>query len=146
MLLILTPSEDKKLKEQYSKQIRSAFTETLGVMYPDSQSLREAASELGCSFESARQARDYGKGSIVTLIGLVMYGFNIAPNSLQKNLPKILKMFDKSGSLNILENLLQEAISKYGQNEIIAWLRLLNARYDIELELDLRKKSNRSNK
>ena len=112
-------------------------------MYPDAKSLREAAKELGLSAETARQARDYGKGSVETLMGLMMHGLNIAPNSLQKNIPKILKMFEKSGSLNTFESLLQEAIDNYGQNEIIAWLRLLNARYEIEKELGLIKKAGR---
>lgn len=131
------------MKEQYSKQIRNAFTETLGVMYPDAKALRAATAELGISFESARQARDYGKGSVETLMGLVMHGLNIAPHSLQKNLPKVLKMFEKSGDLSGLEQLIQEVVSKYGQNEIIAWLRLLNARYEIESELGIRKKPGR---
>ncbi|HEX7673546.1 MAG TPA: hypothetical protein VF412_05215 [Bdellovibrio sp.] len=112
-------------------------------MYPDAKSLRKAAAELGLSFEAARHARDYGKGSVETLMGLLMHGLNIAPNSLQKNLPKVLKMFDKPGALNTFESLLQQAIENYGQNEIIAWIRLLNARHEIEKELGLIKKPGR---
>lgn len=127
------------MKEQYSKQIRNSFKDTLETMYPDTKSLKDAAKELGCSYEAARQARDYGKGSIETLMGLVMYGFKIPPQSLQKNLPKLLKMFEKSGNLSTLEQLIQEVVSKYGQNDVIAWLRLLNARYEIEQELNIKK-------
>lgn len=128
------------MKEQYSKQIRNAFTETLGIMYPDTKSLKTASHELGISLESARQARDYGKGSVETLVGLVMHGLNIAPQSLFKNLPKVLKMFEKSGELSILEKLIQDVTNKCGKNELIAWLRLLLARYEIENELGIKKK------
>lgn len=128
------------MKDLYSKQIRSAFTETLIIMYPDSKSLKTAAIELGISQEAARQARDYGKGSVETLVGLVMHGLGIAPEALNKNLPKVLKMFEKNGELSVLEKLIQEVAEKYGHNELIAWLRLLNARYEIEKELDMKKK------
>ena len=133
------------MKDLYSKQIRSAFTETLIIMYPDSKSLKTAANALGISQEAARQARDYGKGSVETLVGLVMYGLDIAPQSLNKNLPKVLKMFEKNGELSVLEKLIQEVADKYGQNELIAWLRLLNARYEIEKELGVKKKKSSKN-
>lgn len=132
--------EDKILKEPYAKQIRSSFTETLAIMYPDSTSLRAAANYLGVSYETARQARDYGKGSVETLVGLVIHGLNIPPQSLEKNLPKVLKMFDKSGELTILEKLIQEVAFKYGHHELIAWLRLLSARFEIENELGIKRK------
>ncbi len=132
------------MKEQYSRQIRDAFKKTLGEMYPDRESLRDVATELGISYESARQARDYGKGSVETLAGLVMYGFKIPPASFPKNFPKVFKALEKSSDLVTLEKLLEEALSKYGRNEIIAWLRLLNARYEIEFELGIRKRAGRS--
>jgi len=113
-------------------------------MYPDSKSLKAAAHELGISQEAARQARDYGKGSVETLVGLVMYGLDIAPHSLNKNLPKVLKMFEKNGELSVLEKLIQEVADKYGQNELIAWLRLLNARFEIEKELGTKKKRSKN--
>lgn len=134
------------MSEHKLSQIRSAFIETLSVMFPDSDSLHEAAEALGLSFEAARQARDYGKGSVETLLGLILFGLKITPHSLQKNLPKILSMFEKSGELTTLEHLIQEVINKYGRNELIAWLRLLNARHEIEVDLGIRKKAGRPKK
>lgn len=134
------------MKEQYSKQIKSALIETLEEIYPNGKSLRDAASELGISYEAARQARDYGKGSSQTMIGLLMYGYKITPSSLSKNLTKVFRAVEKSAHFSALEKLLEDSINNYGPNQITAWLRLLNARYEIEAELGIQKRPGRKPK
>ena len=131
------------MKDQVQKQLRETIKALLCIMYADTKDLRAAAQKLDLPFETARQARDYSKGSVTTINSLILHGFGIAPQDLQKNLPKIRKMFDKSGELTTLERLVEDALSKYGQNELIAWLRLLIARYEIEKDLGIRKKAGR---
>jgi hypothetical protein len=134
------------LKDQGSKQLREALKTLLGIIYSDSKDLRAAAEKLGFPYETARQAKDYGKGSVTTINGLILHGFGISPQDLFKHIPKVRKMFNKSGGLTILEKLIEEALSKYGQNELIAWLRLLLARYEIEKDLGIRKSAGRPRK
>lgn len=145
-MVVFTQEWGHFLKEQYSKQIKIGLIETLKEIYPDGKSLRDAALELGISSESARQARDYGKGSAQTMIGLLMHGYKIPPNSLSKNLTKVFKTVEKSSHLATLEKLLEDVISKYGANAITAWLRLLTARYEIERELGIHKKPGRKSR
>jgi hypothetical protein len=135
--------EESTLKDQTQKQLREALKAILELMYADSKDLRAAALRVGLPFETARQARDYGKGSVTTINGLILNGLGIAPQDIQKHLPKIRKMFNKTGELTSVERLIEEALSKYGQNELIAWLRLLLARYEIEKDLGIRKKAGR---
>lgn len=112
-------------------------------MYADSKELRAAAEQLGLPFETARQARDYGKGSVTTINGLILRGLGVSPQDLTRHIPKIRKMFGKPGELTTLEKLIEEALARYGQNDLIAWLRLLLARYEIERELGIRKAAGR---
>jgi len=131
------------LKDQASKQLREALRALLTIMYADSKELRTAADKLGLPFETARQARDYGKGSVTTINGLIFHGLGIGPQDLHRHIPKIRKMFDQSGELTAVEKLIEEALAKYGTNDLTAWLRLLLARYEIEKELGIRKSAGR---
>lgn len=115
-------------------------------MYADQKDLRKAAEELGLPLETARQARDYGKGSVVTINGLLLHGLGIRPQDLQRHMPKVRKMFEQIGELTTLEKLIEEVLSKYGQNDVVAWLRLLLARYEIEKEVGIRKGPGRPTK
>lgn len=134
------------MKNQGAKQLREALKALLGIMYADTKALRAAAEALDLPYETARQAKDYGKGSVTTINGLILHGLGITPQNLQNQLPKIRKMFSSPGELTILEKLIEDALYKYGQNDLIAWLRLLNARYDIEKELGIRKSVGRPSK
>jgi hypothetical protein len=127
----------------HSKQLRDALKALLGIMYSDSKNLRDAADQLGLPFETTRQARDYGKGSVTTINGLILHGLGISAQDLHRHLPKIRKMFAQTGELTTLEKLIEEATAKYGPNELIAWLRLLLARYEIEKELGIKKSPGR---
>lgn len=131
------------MKDQAEKQLKEALRSILGIMYADSKDLRAAADKLGIPFETARQARDYGKGSVTTINGLILQGVGVSPQDLHRHIPKIRKMFGHAGELTTLERLIEEAVSKYGQNDLIAWLRLLLARYEIEKELGIRKSAGR---
>jgi hypothetical protein len=133
----------RNLRDQADKQLREALRAVLGIMYADSKELRAAADKLGLPFETARQARDYGKGSVTTINGLILHGLGVNPVDLHRHIPKIRKMFASSGELTTLEKLIEAALARYGQNDLIAWLRLLLARYDIEKELGIRKSAGR---
>lgn len=130
------------MKDQ-AKQLREALKAVLGIMYADSKELRGAADQLGLPFETARQARDYGKGSVTTINGLILRRLGVDPQDLARHIPKIRKMFGRAGELTTLEKLIEEATQKYGPNDLIAWLRLLLARYEIEKELGIRKSAGR---
>lgn len=134
------------MKDQATKQLREAFKALLGIMYKDSKELRATADRLGLPYETARQARDYGKGSVTTINGLILYGLGINPQDLHQHIPKLRRMFNKPGELTTLERLIEDALNKYGQNDLIAWLRLLLARYEIEKELGIRKSAGRPRK
>jgi hypothetical protein len=132
--------------KDHAKQLREALKALLAIMYADSKDLRIAADQLGLPFETARQARDYGKGSVTTINGLILHGLGISAQDLQRHIPKIRKMFGKTGELTTLEKLIEDALAKYGQNALIAWLRLLLARYEIERELGIQKPTGRPRK
>lgn len=131
------------MKNRADQQLRETLRAVLGIMYAESKDLRAAAEQLGIPAETARQARDYGKGSVTTINGLILHGLGINPEDLPRHIPKIRKMFGEAGELTTLEKLIEEAIAKYGQNDLIAWLRLLLARYEIEKELGIRKSPGR---
>lgn len=133
------------MKDQ-AKQLREALQALLGIMYADSKALKAAADKLGLPLETARQARDYGKGSVTTINGLILHGLGISAHDLQRHIPKIRKMFGDTGELTTLEKLIADASAKFGQNDLIAWLRLLLARYEIEKELGIRKSAGRPRK
>jgi hypothetical protein len=131
------------LKTNIDDQLKNAHRAILEQLYPDSGSLQKVASALGIASETARQARDYGKGSVRTINGLILMGLGIQPGELSKHLPAVRKMFSQDAKLTTLESLIEEARSKYGHTELIAWLRLLLARYTIEKELGIRKSAGR---
>jgi len=125
------------------EQLKTAHRTILEGLYPDSAALQKAAASLGIAPETARQARDYGKGSVRTINGLILLGLGINPSDLSSHLPKIRRMFGQDGKLSVLEGLIEEARHKYGHAELIAWLRLLLARYAIEKDLGIRKSAGR---
>lgn len=128
--------------EEYEAELREGQKALLQALYPsDYAKLKEAAKKLDIDFERARQARQYGKGSTVTINGLILLGMGIHPKDLKKHLPKIREMLKKPSELSTLDNLVEEARQYYGENDLIAWLRLLIARFNIETELGIRKKS-----
>ena len=141
---VLLTSKGRLLEKiSIDEQLKNAHRAILEELYPDSASLQKAATALGIALETARQARDYGKGSVRTINGLILLGLNIHPKDLSKHLPKLRRMFNQQGKLSMMESLIEEARSKYGHAELIAWLRLLLARYAIEKDLGIRKSAGR---
>ena len=59
-------------------------------------------------------------------------------------LPKIRKLLGTPEKLTTIEQLFEEMRTKFGDNEVIAWLRLLLARHEIEAEVGLRKNRKKS--
>lgn len=128
--------------EDYEHELREGQKSILQALYPDDyKKLKEAAKKLGIDFERARQARQYGKGSTITINGLIFIGIGIHPKEIKKYLPKVRTAVKQSSELSVLDELVEDARRCFGENELIAWLRLLMARYEIEAELGIRKKS-----
>lgn len=128
--------------QEYEEELREGQKAILQALYPeDYTKLKEAAKKLGIDFERARQARQYGKGSTVTINGLVLLGIGIHPKDMKKYLPRIREVLQKPKELSTLDSLIEEARRHYGENDLIAWLRLLIARHNIEAEVGVRKKS-----
>jgi hypothetical protein len=133
-------------KVTFEEKLKMAHRAILEELYPDSLSLHKAATVLGISGETARQARDYGKGSVRTINGLILLALGLQPQDLASHLPRIRRMFSEKGKLSVLEELIEEVRHKYGHIEMIAWLRLLLARYEIEKDLGIRKTVGRPKK
>lgn len=128
--------------EDYEKELRESQKALLQAIYPaDYASLKQAAKELNIEFERARQARQYGKGSTFTINGLILFGLGIHPKDLKKRLPKIRELLTQPTNPSTFEELVEEARTYYGENDLIAWLRLLIARYKIETEIGIKKRS-----
>ena len=134
-------------KKELNEQINGLHRAILQSMYPDSKSLERAAKALKISKETVRQARDYSKGSAQTITGLMIHGGQLSLEDIQSKIPQIRKaMLTKSRKLSVIDRLIESARRKYSEDELISWLRLLLARYEIELELGLRKKIGRAKK
>lgn len=134
--------------KKYEEQAREAVVEIINLLFPEGEGderLYKAAEELGMSKETARQARSrsHQKGSVETYGSLILKGLNSSPSDFKKHLPKLRKIFTNKERLTIIEELFEEVRNSFTDDEVIAWLRLLLARYEIELEIGIRKKPGR---
>ena len=126
----------------YEKELREAQIAILHILYPeDYKLLKTACKALKIKFERGRQAWKYGKGSTITINGLILHALKIHPKNIQKYIPQLRKILRAPNKLSTLDQLIEEARRNYGENELLAWLRLLNARWEIESEIGIRKKS-----
>ena len=100
----------------YEKDLREAQRLLLQIIYPeDYKKLRKIAKKLNMEFERARQARQYGKGSTITINGLILMGLDIQPKDIKKYMPTLRKTFTTPNSLSILDELIEETRSYYGE-------------------------------
>lgn len=126
--------------KDYETELRNGQKALLQTLYPaDYKKLKIAAKTLDIDFERARQARQYGKGSTVTINGLILEGLGLTPKDLKKSIPKIREFIANPLTSGRIEELTEEALMHYNENELIAWLRLLIARAEIEVEVGVRK-------
>ncbi len=134
-------------KKELNEQINGLHRAILQSMYPDAKSLERAAKALKISKETVRQARDYNKGSAQTITGLMIHGGELSPKDILEKIPHIRKaMTTKNKKLSVIDKLIESVRTKYSEDEIIAWLRLLLARYEVELESGIRRKPGRPKK
>lgn len=127
--------------EDYESDLRDGQRALLHALYPeDYTKLKEAAKRLGIPFERARQAYQYGKGSTITINGLLLFGLGVHPKDMKRYVPQVREAMRKPTEPSTLNSLIEEARSLYGENDLIAWLRLLIAKHDIETELKMNKK------
>lgn len=127
--------------EDYEADLREGQKALLRVLFPEDYiKLKEAARRLGIPFERARQAYQYGKGSTITINGLLLFGLGIHPKDIKKYVPQVREALKKPTKLSDLESLIEDARALYGENDLIAWLRLLLAKHDIETEINTGKK------
>lgn len=127
--------------EEFEEKLKEGQKAILQALYPeDYVKLKEASKKLGINFERARQARQYGKGSTVTINGLIFMGLGIHPNEIKQYIPKVREILSENTKMSVIDELIEDARALYGENELIAWLRLLLARHQVESELGLGKK------
>lgn len=128
--------------QDYELELREGQRAILHALYPDDYvKLKQVAKQLGIKFETARQAHQYGKGSSVTINGLIFMGLGVHPTDIKKYIPQVREVVKNNSKTNIIDELIEDARALYGENELIAWLRLLLAKHEVEADLGLRKKS-----
>ena len=136
-----------KSKKTATEQVRSNLWAILKTLFDgdDYTDLYNVADDVGIERESARQAYKYGKGTEVMLV-LILTFFGIKPSQIKNQVPKIRKMFDGSGKLSVIEELIEETRTRLSDNEFIAELRTIIARDEIRTELGLKKRAGRPRK
>ena len=134
------------MDQKHEKSSREVVVELLNLLYPEGEGderLFFVAKTLGLDKETARQARSrvHRKGSVETYTSLILSGLDLNPSDLKQYFPKIRKLLETPEKLAAIEQLFEEVRTKFGDNEVIAWLRLLLAHHEIEVEMGLRKKT-----
>jgi len=129
----------ESIKEILVESLYRASKEAIG---EDVSQWIEAGKFYGVAESTVYQAHR-GEGTQATYELLLCGFYKATPAQLKKTLTSIIKTLSKKPILSDMEEIIQDTWSLYGDHEFAAKLKILQATYQIEIDLGVRKKPGR---